>query len=492
MVHLKLETLRLNDEDQSTGSSLITPSRTQLCDEVVRWWKEEPAAEDMLIDTLYEHLIRRRSNWSVTKDELYQALKSHKLYTPELNELDSYTGDIRPSTVTDADIAQLNKKLSDKVTIADTEFGKGLVATDDIRKGGLVFHEQLPLTVIPQLDKQPLVSRGKCCGLCSAFTTLSSQLIIKNNLDCNMCNTIWCSKQCKKLDTTHSVLKHATSRNSLCNSSNWIKFENFCLQESLVAAYAVGVIYARHVMQPTSNLWKLFTSLCSVSQRVRWQASDSINVGGTFDASCNGKLYADVSAPNMETQWSDAFEMFAKSFPKCDMDYEDFLNLTGTFNLNQIMGQVYPLVAHINHSCEPNVRYELEPKHGIKLYARKDIKKGEQLRLTYVNPLHGVTLRRRELRVNYGFLCHCPRCCQEWEKRQKIVSDPSNHAISSEAAHSSTTARRKSSMKSCRPSLKELLENGDEFDLEIPSDVNSKRRMSVRFNSHVTLAVEEE
>ena len=83
MVHLKLETLRLNDEDQSTGSSLITPSRTQLCDEVVRWWKEEPAAEDMLIDTLYEHLIRRRSNWSVTKDELYQALKSHKLYTPE-------------------------------------------------------------------------------------------------------------------------------------------------------------------------------------------------------------------------------------------------------------------------------------------------------------------------------------------------------------------------------------------------------------------------
>ncbi|CDO91968.1 unnamed protein product [Kluyveromyces dobzhanskii CBS 2104] len=489
MVHLKLETLRLNDEDQVVGPRNFKPTSTQICDEVVRWWKEEPVAEDLLIDTLFERLNRRRSNWSVTKDELYHALKSHNLYTNEVNELKTYDDMIQPSYLTDSDMDQVDKKLMDKVSIVDSEFGKGLIATQDVPKGGMIVHESLPLSVIPQLDKQPLVARGKCCGVCSAFTTLSSQLIIKNNLDCNSCDTIWCSKQCKKLDITHSILKHPTSRNPLCSSVDWIKFENFCLKESLYSAYAVGVLYARHALQPTSNLWEIFTSLCSVSQKVRWQASDSTNVGGTFDASSNGKLGSDVTTPTMETQWSLAFGMFSKAFPKCELNNEDFLNFTGTFNLNQTMGQVYPLTAHINHSCEPNVRYDLEPKYGIKVYARKDIKKGDQLFLTYVNPLHGVTLRRRELRVNYGFICNCARCMQEWETRQKIVNHPSNILTDSETT---TTARRKSSMKMARPSLKELLENGDEFDLEIPSEVNPRRRLSVRFNSHVTLAVEEE
>ena len=487
---LKLETLRLNDEAQSDDSQKITPSQTQICDDVVRWWKEEPAAEDLPINTLYEQLIRRRENWSLSQEELYDALKSHKLYAQELNELDTYSDQISSSKLSDEDMRKLNKHMMEKVSIVETDFGKGLVATQDIRKGTLVYFEPIPLSVIPQLDKQPLVARGKCCGLCSAFTSMSPQLIMKNNLDCSMCETIWCSKQCKTLDVTHSVLKHATSRNHLCNTVNWAKFEAFCLKESLYSMYAVGVLYARHCLQPNSNLWELFTSLCSVSQQVRWQASDSLNVGGTFDASSNGKTASGSPAPvDLQTQSEVAYEMFTKAFPKCEMTYEDCLKLTGTFNLNQIMDQLYPLTCHINHSCEPNVRIDAKNKFGLNVYARKDIKQGEQLFLTYVNPLHGVTLRRRELRVNYGFLCHCSRCNREWEKRQEILKDQHNHLHTSALQ---TKARRKSSMKMSRPSLKELLENGHEFDLEMPSEYNPKRRTSVRFNSHVTMAVEEE
>lgn len=271
MVYLKLGTLRLNDEHLETISNTFSPNQIQLCDEIVRLWKEEPSSEDLLIDELYEKLKERRTDWDLSQEQLYNALKSQNLYTPDLNELDSYAEEIETSSLFDEMIE--SKKALSKVTIQDTEYGKGLIATQCISKGALVFAEPLPLSIIPQLDKQPLVARSKCCGLCSTSNTQSTQFVMKNNLDCSNCDTVWCSKQCKLLDTTHSVLKHGTSRNGLRVSSNWIKFQNYCLNKSMYAVYAVGMLYARETVQPSSNHWKIFESLCSVSQRTRWKAS---------------------------------------------------------------------------------------------------------------------------------------------------------------------------------------------------------------------------
>lgn len=72
------------------------------------------------------------------------------------------------------------------------------------------------------------------------------------------------------------------------------------------------------------------------------------------------------------------------------------------------------------------MRYDINNKLELKVYARKFIKKDEELVTTYVNPLHGVSLRRRELRVNWGFICNCDRCAKEIELRKKCSLDKRN------------------------------------------------------------------
>lgn len=492
VLHLKLETLRLNDEKDGTISDHLIPTESEVCEEIIDMWNGEPSSEDLPIDQLYDKLMLRCPLWKITVDELGKALVSHNLYTANLNNANTYSASSSPSTLTDDDIEP--KKLLSKVNIKDTEYGKGLCATQFLTKGTLIFHESTPVSIIPQLDKQSLVMRSKCCGLCSTSLTQSSQFVIKNNLDCSGCDTVWCSKSCKRLDTSHAFLRHGLSRNGVCSSANWTKFEDYCLKYSLHLVYAVGILYSRHIIDPSSHHWRIFKSLCSMDHHTPLRGTESKYVSGVHDAHPeDGEEEGgdNKNSTTLEERWVTAFGLLQNTFYKMDMIFDEFLRLVSCFSLNQIMGQVYPLASHINHSCEPNVRYELDPKYGIKIFSRKDIKEGEQLFLTYVNPLHPVALRRRALRVNYGFSCQCKRCCQEQITKREEAKTNFPESVP-ESVPFIVEKRRKSSMKSTRPSLKELLESGTEFDLEIPSEFAPKRRTSVRFDSNVTLAVEED
>ena len=73
--------------------------------------------------------------------------------------------------------------------------------------------------------------------------------------------------------------------------------------------------------------------------------------------------------------------------------------------------------SHLNHSCDPNVsvrhmdqRYALS---RITVIAKRPIKTGEELLITYVNPKLGYRARQDELR-GWGFgACVCSRCIEE-------------------------------------------------------------------------------
>jgi hypothetical protein len=80
-------------------------------------------------------------------------------------------------------------------------------------------------------------------------------------------------------------------------------------------------------------------------------------------------------------------------------------------------GGLYTLHSHLNHSCTPNVSVRhLEQRTAlarITLLAKRTIKPGEELVVTYVNPEMGVRERRRELE-GWGFgECLCARCVKE-------------------------------------------------------------------------------
>jgi len=141
--------------------------------------------------------------------------------------------------------------------------------------------------------------------------------------------------------------------------------------------------------------------------------------------------------------WKKAFELYLQAFrePKTPQDqkklarilkkplpvaierslfdYEaGFLRGLGKMSLNlEAHGGLYTLHAHLNHSCDPNVSVRhLDQRTAlsrITVIAKRPIKQGEELLITYVNPKLGHRARLDELR-GWGFgACTCSRCVEE-------------------------------------------------------------------------------
>jgi hypothetical protein len=71
----------------------------------------------------------------------------------------------------------------------------------------------------------------------------------------------------------------------------------------------------------------------------------------------------------------------------------------------------------MNHACRPNVSVRhLDQRTAlarITMLAKSDIKTGQELVVTYVNPELGLKVRRAELEA-WGFgECRCERCVEE-------------------------------------------------------------------------------
>jgi len=76
---------------------------------------------------------------------------------------------------------------------------------------------------------------------------------------------------------------------------------------------------------------------------------------------------------------------------------------------------VYPLMAVLNHSCDPHVRYNRTgPDATITLRAVRNIAKGEEIFTSYLpNQNMGLAERRASLMAWLGTECKCSRCVDE-------------------------------------------------------------------------------
>lgn len=85
---------------------------------------------------------------------------------------------------------------------------------------------------------------------------------------------------------------------------------------------------------------------------------------------------------------------------------------------------IFPHAARFNHCCNPNATFVWN--HAIKketIHAIKDIKKDEQITLSYCDMTHDKATRRWELK-HYGFLCDCEACTGD-------LDDPDSFAAQS-------------------------------------------------------------
>lgn len=81
--------------------------------------------------------------------------------------------------------------------------------------------------------------------------------------------------------------------------------------------------------------------------------------------------------------------------------------ITPSFDPLGIM--IEPTLCHINHSCEPNA-YVIMNGSVAELRALKDVKKGEELFISYIDPSYPFTRRRGELKKRWFFDCECTKC----------------------------------------------------------------------------------
>ncbi|KXJ85949.1 hypothetical protein Micbo1qcDRAFT_180347 [Microdochium bolleyi] len=71
---------------------------------------------------------------------------------------------------------------------------------------------------------------------------------------------------------------------------------------------------------------------------------------------------------------------------------------------------LYPFLARMNHSCEPNLIYEFDKQGKMYCVTARDIEKGEEFFISYLDTSDTVTQRERKLFDKWTFTCTCRRC----------------------------------------------------------------------------------
>lgn len=476
-IQKEVEVISINDSSPESDEPVI-PHERQVVDDVIALWKEDPDTESMGAGKLHALVKSRHPNWSLSEKRVKTLLKKFGLNNSSDQQF-NYSNEITSSP-------DPTLELPDKVKVLMTnKRGKGLYSKANISKGDLIWEEQ-PMFFVPPLANLKLIRAGKACTYCARSLTKrsASGTSALRGLDCNACPELWCSINCKKQDHLHSTLKHLTKNatKKKINGEKYLELEEYCIQEQWNALFAITLIYANILEDPSGEKESYFKSMARVSQEVRYKALNPS--AGSFDSFGGGALFVQEQQENL---WKEGYDRFSQVFPTSsqngNFDYKEFLMMLGSYNINNLNSCVYKIHSHLNHNCSPSVSVETSltaRTEGIKVFAARDIKANEELTTTYVNPSHTVLQRQRELRANWGFTCSCNKCKDDAKIQHRRQSSSSlNKSNEAEAMND------KSKIRKMLEDTKETIGDG-ELELEIPSDLQiNERRKSVRFDEKV-------
>jgi hypothetical protein len=454
-----IQIVDINDKlaEPDNGSEQISPTEDQVVEEIQQFFRYDPLNQYLSTIKLHALIKGKHQTWSLSEKRLKLIMKNNNLKN-QLQQ-DQYLDKIEyPATS-----KPLPKELFSKFNELK---GYSLHVSTNFRKDELIFTESKPVFFIPQLDHLNLTKASKACTYCgsllSSLDHTSKKASFLNHLDCNNCNELWCSPDCKKKDKLHNLLKHNASKsNHLISSKNFDKFAMFCFENGVLQdLYAIAII---------KSYFKIDDSLKDIYFSEFAKVGEDVRYG--------------IKHPNSKIEEDEiylkAFELFNEIFINDLIEWDEFLLMLGIYNLNNYECSIFQIQPLINHDCEPNVRIELSEdklNNGIKIIANRDIKENEQLTISYVNPHFDMNSRLKQLRLNYGFICHCDKCQNDDKVLQRRKSSNAQHL---------------NSLKE----FKELMKNSkvNEFDLNLPNGDEfgeTERRKSVRFNEKV-IAVNE-
>ncbi|KAM4693769.1 histone-lysine N-methyltransferase SMYD3 isoform 2-T2 [Discoglossus pictus] len=83
---------------------------------------------------------------------------------------------------------------------------------------------------------------------------------------------------------------------------------------------------------------------------------------------------------------------------------------------------LYPSMSLLNHSCDPNCVIVFEGK-CLLLRTVKEIPKGEELTISYIDVKMPTHMRQAQLQRQYCFMCNCHRCLQRDKDEDMLAGD---------------------------------------------------------------------
>ncbi|KAI1425383.1 hypothetical protein F5Y12DRAFT_784657 [Xylaria sp. FL1777] len=134
----------------------------------------------------------------------------------------------------------------------------------------------------------------------------------------------------------------------------------------------------------------------------------------------SGKLWADMELQAMAALHYLGRETNARSLAEaieilCKLQVNAFTRLdedvaqTGLF--------MNPALAMVNHSCTPNAFVQFIGRQAV-LHAYQEIKKDEEIEISYIDCNLHRSHRQEALRTRYHFTCNCPRCKDDMDVYQ--------------------------------------------------------------------------
>ncbi|CAI5721164.1 unnamed protein product [Hyaloperonospora brassicae] len=132
-----------------------------------------------------------------------------------------------------------------------------------------------------------------------------------------------------------------------------------------------------------------------------------------------------------------AQERLQRSAGKVNHDFDPPLGYTG------IEGTaLFPIICTMNHSCDPNCTVLYTKNGDGHVVAIRDIEKGEELCICYIDVDMDVQSREANLR-EYKFKCYCPRCVNERQQYERHRPAQGANSVSGQLARRSISENQR-------------------------------------------------
>ncbi|KAF9221748.1 SET domain-containing protein [Gyrodon lividus] len=378
-------------------------------------------------------LLEINPSWAVSEKRVRKILQSEGLVVTEKDN-----GSTNDAVLTIHPTSRLNKSLDVnkwcskvKVHHFNAVKGKGLVATEEISEGEVLWRED-PFVLAPEWDIYDLQKSSKACAFCSTPMGDHSPLHLpcQASTSATPCSAMFCNRLCRmQSEKVHPLLCSARNPAS-------IPLLKFARTTQWLALHALAQCTSKLLLSnqrddgSVHDDLQVVQGLAEMGMEERFKALRDKGVEPDRENWKKGYgLYLQAfKAPKSIDEQKKFARILKKAvsetIEKDLFEYDAFLRGLGRMSLNiEAHGGVYKLHSHLNHSCTPNISVRHFDQRSalarITVFATTAIKPGEEFLITYVDPRSNYKERRRRL-LEWGFgPCRCVRCLAE-EKEEQV------------------------------------------------------------------------